>query len=482
MNLLSPTPLFLGAKGLDILNLLDFILLPFLVWGLVALFSAIKKSRYKNSVVAQYFIPALVVRLIGAFLTACLYQYYYGYGDTTWYYFGTLDIANAFFTKGFSTGMEMLLYPYEMYSEEAKSNITIFLFFRNPSMLAVVKTGALFGFLTFGSFIGSSFGITCIAFIGSWMLYRVLQDIYPHLHRELAIAILFVPSVCFWGTGLMKDPLSMGGVGMFVYGLYFLFYKPGARGLALPLIALIIGLYYSIVVKAYIAVAVVPAAIIWLSLMYKNKIKNKTLQALSIPLLLAMGIGFGGIALQQVSSTFKLEDIALEAAKTQWWIALNSELDGGMGYSLGVMEPTVSGMLKKAPAAINVALFRPYPWEARKIIVIPSAVESMFTLFFTFFVFFKIGFFKTFVEMAKDPTVLFCLIFAVIFAFAVGFSSMNFGALARYKIPALPFYFSALVILLDTKGREARIAAFAISQGINAPGITKLPAGTLPLQ
>jgi hypothetical protein len=332
-------------------------------------------------------------------------------------------------------------------------------------MLVVIKVGALFSFLTFGSFIGASFGVTLVAFVGTWMLYRVFQDIYPHLHLQLAIAILFVPSVCFWGTGLMKDPLSLGGVGMFVYGLYFLFYNPGKRGLIIPIIALVVGLYFSVVVKAYIAVAAVPAAVIWLSLMYKNKIKNKTLRALSVPFLLAMGLSFGGVALQQVAKNFKLEDIALEAAKTQWWIALNTELDGGMGYSLGIMEPTPMGMIKKFPVAVNVALFRPYVWEARKVIVIPSALEALFTLLFTLFVFFKIGFFKGIRELFADPTILFCLIFAIIFAFAVGFSSMNFGALARYKIPALPFYFTALVILLDSKGREARVAAFALSQG-----------------
>jgi hypothetical protein len=452
--------LLLYDKGIDILNLLDYILLPFLTLGIVFVFNSIKKKRYQNTVVAQYFIPALVFRLIGAFLTACLYQYYYGYGDTTWYYIGVSDIAKAFFTKGFGVGLEMLIYPYDSYSDAAKESVTYVFFYRNESMLTVIKSGALFSMLSLGSFIGASFGLTLISFVGMWMFYRVMQDLYPHLHRQLAFAILFVPSVCFWGTGLMKDPLSLGGVGMFVYGLYFLFYKPGNRGLILPLIALIVGLYYSIVVKAYVAVAVVPAAVVWLSLLYKNKIKNKTLRALSVPFLLAIGLGFGSIALQQVAQSFKLEDIALEAAKTQWWISLNTEQFGGTGYSLGVFEPTTTGMLKKAPEAINVALFRPYLWESKKIIVIPSALEAVFTLLFTLYVFFSVGLFRTIRELFADSTVLFCLIFSIIFAFAVGFTSMNFGALARYKIPALPFYFSAMVILLDSRNRKANIAAF----------------------
>jgi hypothetical protein len=50
--------------------------------------------------------------------------------------------------------------------------------------------------------------------------------------------------------------------------------------------------------------------------------------------------------------------------------------------------------------------------------------------------------------------VVFSLIFSLIFAFAVGASSGNFGALSRYKIPCLPFYGAVLAILLGdpTKG------------------------------
>jgi hypothetical protein len=40
-----------------------------------------------------------------------------------------------------------------------------------------------------------------------------------------------------------------------------------------------------------------------------------------------------------------------------------------------------------------------------------------------------------------------CFIFAVIFAIAVGASTTNFGALSRYKIPCMPFYFILLMLL-----------------------------------
>ena len=446
-------PLPTACLGLvPILTTIDFLLLPFFILIYTGVFWAFRNWRYKDPIVRRYFLPALWFRLGGAFLTALMYQYYYGYGDTFYYYQGVVDIFNAFFRSPI-TGLEMIVSNYDNYSGEAKDALTYHLLFRQNSAAAVIRTGGFFSLFSFGTFIGTSFGITTLAFLGNWMLYRVFTDIYPKLHLPLAIAVLYVPSLCFWGTGVMKDPLSLAGLGMFVYGLYFLVYKRN-RGYILPIFALIIGLYYAAVIKAYIALALMPASLVWITLLYKDKIENKTVRMLMGPVLLVFGTAFGALALMQlgkISEKFALENMMVEVARTQWWLSVSTERDGGTGYSLGMIEPTLTGMLKTFPAAVNVSLFRPYPWEARKVIVLPSAAEALFTLFFTLYVFFRVGVLNTLKALFKDPTVLFCLIFAIIFAFAVGFTSMNFGALARYKIPALPFYFSALVILLSYK-------------------------------
>ncbi|MEP2024099.1 MAG: hypothetical protein ABJI85_05525, partial [Reichenbachiella sp.] len=46
----------------------------------------------------------------------------------------------------------------------------------------------------------------------------------------------------------------------------------------------------------------------------------------------------------------------------------------------------------------------------------------------------------------NDPIVLYCLTFSLLFAFAVGVSTYNFGTLMRYKIPVIPFYLITLTI------------------------------------
>ena len=50
---------------------------------------------------------------------------------------------------------------------------------------------------------------------------------------------------------------------------------------------------------------------------------------------------------------------------------------------------------------------------------------------------------------------LFCLLFAVFFAFSVAVSTSNFGALVRLRIPQTPFLLCGLVII---NGRQKEFA------------------------
>jgi ABC-type Fe3+ transport system permease subunit len=108
-------------------------------------------------------------------------------------------------------------------------------------------------------------------------------------------------------------------------------------------------------------------------------------------------------------------------------------------------------MLTKFPAGVVVTLFRPFPWEVKKVIVALSALEAIIFLAGTLIVFFRNGFWGFFRKIFSDPNLTFFLSFSLIFAFAVGVSSYNFGALSRYKIPCLPFYAALLIILYYSK-------------------------------
>jgi hypothetical protein len=72
-------------------------------------------------------------------------------------------------------------------------------------------------------------------------------------------------------------------------------------------------------------------------------------------------------------------------------------------------------------------------------------------------VFTKAGPFRFIKWIFKDPLIMYCFLFAVIFGLFVGASTLNFGTLVRYKIPCLPFYSISLFLIFEkVKERAAK--------------------------
>ena len=117
-------------------------------------------------------------------------------------------------------------------------------------------------------------------------------------------------------------------------------------------------------------------------------------------------------------------------------------------FSLGVdFDGSPGSLLKLAPAAIIATLFRPFLWEVRKVSQLLSAFESLGVLLLTLFTLWKVGI-RFFVRnIIKDPAIMYCFTFAILFALFVGATTPNFGTLVRYKIPAMPFYVLAIFLI-----------------------------------
>jgi hypothetical protein len=131
--------------------------------------------------------------------------------------------------------------------------------------------------------------------------------------------------------------------------------------------------------------------------------------------------------------------------------------DVGSSFSLGVeYDGSVSSLIKIAPAAIIATLYRPFIWESKKISTLLSSIESMVIMFFTLSVFYKARPRNFIRPILKDPTVMYCLLFAILFALFVGATTANFGTLVRYKIPCMPFYIIAIFLIQDWAKRNKK--------------------------
>jgi len=148
-----------------------------------------------------------------------------------------------------------------------------------------------------------------------------------------------------------------------------------------------------------------------------------------------------------------LGDYALEKVLNKAVVSqqdLKRDEYGGSSFDIGDFDPTVSGVLKKAPQAINATLFRPYIWEARNPVVLLSGLENMGMMLFTIYLIIRLKIYNLFRLMFQHHLLMFTVSFSLFFAFSVGLTTSNFGSLVRYKIPAIPFYVACLFIIRYT--------------------------------
>lgn len=160
-------------------------------------------------------------------------------------------------------------------------------------------------------------------------------------------------------------------------------------------------------------------------------------------------------------SRYAIDNIARTAQITAYDIGFYTGRDAGSGYSLGELDGTFRGMLLKLPQAINVSLFRPYLWEVKNPLMLLSSLEGSLMLAVVLYVLLSARL-KIF-SILNNPDILFALVFSLIIAFAVGITSYNFGTLARYKIPMLP-YFTISLVLLYFRNNERKLARLDVTE------------------
>jgi hypothetical protein len=101
---------------------------------------------------------------------------------------------------------------------------------------------------------------------------------------------------------------------------------------------------------------------------------------------------------------------------------------------------STGGMIKAAPLAMITAYFRPFLWEASSAFMLLSALEGTLFMALLFrFIFLSGSITKQIQFVRKNEILVFAFVFVLVFGFFVGFSSVLFNVLIRFKAPLLPF-------------------------------------------
>ncbi len=411
------------------------------------------RSSMTNTATRKYFIPAITLKFIGAITLGMIYQFYYGGGDTfTYHTYGSKWIWEAmmdspsqgiklFFLKGGIREADLYYYTSKIWM------------FRDSHSYFVIKIAAFFDLFTFHTYSATALFFAAFAFSGHWVLFITFQKLYPSQTRNIAIATLFIPSIIFWGSGLLKDSITLASLCWITYALFQI--TLWKKGVLINMLLIVFFSWIIFSIKIYILLSFLIAASVFLYKHYSGSIRNTLIRILAAPFFALIFLVGGYFTIQKISegdSRYALDKIGQTAQITAYdirygWGARHGD---NSGYTLGELDGSIGSVIALAPKGLIVTLFRPWPWEVKNPLMLMSAAESLALLLITLYILLNIKL-RIIWERLNHPVVLFCITFSIIFAVAVGASTFNFGSLARYKIPVLPFYAMSLIFLLNDK-------------------------------
>ncbi|MDA9894088.1 hypothetical protein N9D17_00930 [bacterium] len=190
--------------------------------------------------------------------------------------------------------------------------------------------------------------------------------------------------------------------------------------------------------------------LIWLNNQLLKNIGSPIFKILLFPIVVLSVSAVGFLSINSLSETMGVYgdvDSAIVQAQVIQGDLLRNDQYGSNSYYIGQLDGTLSNLLSLAPIAIFTALFRPFIWEIGSPTMVISAVENVALILFVVFLLIRTNPIKIIKLLTKHPFLLFCILFSTFFAFGVGIAGTNFGALVRYKIPMMPFFFGSLYLI-----------------------------------
>ena len=429
----------------------DLILVPlylFIIFGIARL---IKSKNIKKHPEYRYFIKGIWFKLIGVSFFIIIYLFYYKGGDTITYFRGASALGELILSDS-EKGLAILFNTDSYYNSYSSFNyqtgFPAHSYFSNKNTFIVCRISAIFYLLSSKSFVVTSLLTSVFSYIGIWKFYRLLNLLYPKRQKAFAYLILYMPSLLFWGGGIMKDSFMLGATCWITSNIYYLFLaqkKMFWNGFFLILNTIMV-----LNCKPYILISLIPGFLFWINNYYLKSVKNKLIRILVFPAIIVAFVGLGALIFNSLSDSMgvygSLEGAIKKAQITQDDL-LNEWHYGGNNYKLDRIDGSISGLVNSAPIAIFTAIFRPLPWEIGSPTMVVSAIENTVLLLFTFYSLIIIGPFKFLKIIVNDPFLIYCFIFSLFFAFGVGIAGTNFGALVRYKIPLMPFFFCGVYLV-----------------------------------
>lgn len=435
----------------------------YLTWGglslivvymaiLLIVFRSYANAHYKNTpLISKYFRYGVLVKLFAGIGFALIFDFYYGRGGDSFSYFGNSCRLGMVLSENPLDFFKMLFgFVNSSNIHSLDPNISYIPNLKWPVMYATHRFISPFTILGFRNYYVTIICLNVVLFIFNWRVFMHFNKLFPDKTKILAICLLFIPSALFWGSGIVKDSFTYVFTLLFIVYFHKIFMLRKLK--IFNVIKLLLCVYILVSLKPYILYSALASCFIWAGLNYTQQVKSRALRVFVLPIAM-IAFGLGGMyvlnnVMNQVGGAYKDVDSMLNKAVVSQQ-DLKRDYYKGSSFDIGDYDATIQGAASVTPAAIIAGLYRPFIWEARSAVMVLSGIENLVLLLLTLYILLRAGPIFFLRQISLEPFLMFCFIFALVMAMGIGLSTSNFGALVRFRIPLLPFFFLAWLFIYD---------------------------------
>ncbi len=376
-------------------------------------------------------------------------------------------------------------------------------FFLNDNRTPI-RLNAVIMLFSFGNYAVHAFVMLVLSFIGQWAFYKTFKSYFQNKEILLALIIFLTPSVLFWTSGVLKEPIAMCLMGLFLYTFLKLFIHKQLK--IKYVLILLISTFFFLILKPYILILLLLPLTVF-ALVQQFKIKRVLIFYISFLLIVFSSVFFilkfvfnkdvvktivirqndfinlshGGTFFYNGTRYLRLDHVA---ASTQYDVVdkekklyrikphvslmywnfpnvkdtifvtdnqdtsvytfISSCAPSGSAIAIDRLEYSVSSFAKIIPQSFFNVLCRPFFLDAHSVLELVASLENL--LFLALFI-------VCFIYRSKIPidrNLLWLCVFTVLLSFLlIGLTTTVMGAIVRYKVPFMSFLLMIPLLYLD---------------------------------
>jgi hypothetical protein len=421
--------------------MIEFILSAF--YFLIFCLIIIKTPFFKDENIPQkWFLGVFGLKVIAGVLLTIIYTKYYTDRSTS-DIFKYFDDGKILFDAFDSNPADFLKMLFGINSETEYFNSTYYQKMKFWSRAyedglvsdthIIIRFNAILQFFSFGYFNVHNVFMNFISFLGLIALFKIFKQFLKGKERILFLIISLIPSVLFWGSGLLKEGIIFLGLGLFLYSFFKLTSEFKLKYILIGLIGILLIVY----TKLYLMVALfIPIVGFSLNNAFKRTFYGYLFSSVTFMLLINL------IPLINPQLNFVKQIVGKQLTFSRFIASVETN----SGFSIPELSNGLS-LLKNIPNALLNTTLRPFLWESNSAFILMSFAEN--TLLLVFITICLI--FSKKMSISQKNVFYFCFIFTFTLFVLIGLTTPTFGAIVRYKIPGLLLISISMLLILDVE-------------------------------